>query len=109
MRENILSGWKETELQPLNPSAVLDQVKPDERPSSSTTGSSAITNPDWRKAKGMVQSAVGKAVTKEARKLVNTEDCLQARNAILEVKVTDLQGTVYIEMGKRKRRKRNSK
>ena len=42
---------------------------------------------------------------KEARKLVNTVDHLQTRNAILEAKVADLQETVYIEKSKRKRGK----
>lgn len=105
VKENILSGWRETGLQPFNPNLVLDQVTPDERPSSSTTGSSAMSNSNWRKVRGMVQRAVGHAVTKEARKLINTVDHLQARNAILEVKVADLQETVYIEKGKRKRGK----
>lgn len=101
VEKNVLSGWEETGLQPFNPDRVLDQVRPNERPSSSTTGSSAISNPDWRKVRGLVQSAIGKAVTQEARKLINTVDHLQARNTILEAKVADLQHTVFIEKGKR--------
>ena len=105
VERNILSGWKETGLQPFNPDIVLNQVRPDERPSSSTSGSSAMSNPDWRKVRGMVQRAVGAAVTTQSRKLINTVDHLQTRNAILEAKVKDLQETVFIEKGKRKRGK----
>ena len=105
VKETILSGWKKTELQPFNPDIVLDQVRPDERPSSSTTGSSAVSNLDWREVRGLVHSALGQAITKEARNLVRTVDHLQAQNAILEAKVADLQETVYIEKGKRKRGK----
>ena len=105
VERDVLSGWEKTGLQPFNPNIVLDQVTPDERPSTGTTGSSAVSNLDWKGVRGLVHSAVGMSITKEARKLVKTVDQLQARNAILEAKVADLQETVYIEKGKRKRGK----
>ena len=47
--KKILNRWEKTGLHPFNPAVVLDQIKPEERPSSSTSGSSALSNPDWRK------------------------------------------------------------
>ena len=104
-KENILSGWKQTGLQPWDPDLVVSQVKTEERPSSSSTGSSAISNPTWGEVRGLVLATVQGRVGKEVRKLTNTVDYLYSKNVQLEAKVANLQATMDIEKDKRRRKK----
>ena len=105
--KNILSGWEKTGLQPLNPAIILDQLKPAERPpsSSSTSGSSALSTADWRKVRKLVRGVVGEILVPEARKIINTIDRLTTENTILTAKMADLQETVRLEKNKRRRGK----
>jgi flagellar biosynthesis GTPase FlhF len=102
--KNILSGWEKTGLQPFNPAIVLDQIS-NERPLSSTSGSSVLLNPDWRKVRHIVKDVMGEVIGPEARKLINTMDYLTTQNTILSAKVKDLQETVRLEKGKARRGK----
>jgi len=103
--ENILSGWRKTGLYPFNPALVLDQVRPEERPSSSTTGSSAISNPNWKQVRSLIRSVVQGEVGKEVRRLEKTVDALYVKNVALEARVANLKTTVNVEKAKRRRGK----
>ena len=105
--KNILSGWEKTGLQPLNPATILDQIKPAERPpsASSTSGSSALSNADWRKVQKLVRDVVGEVLIPEARKIINTIDRLTTENIILSAKNADLRETIRLEKNKRRRGK----
>ena len=105
--KNNLSGWERTGLQPLDPARVLDQIRPGERPpsASSTSGSSALSNTDWRKVRKLMREVVGEVMAPEARKISNTIERLTTENTILQGKIADLRETVRLEKNKRRRGK----
>ena len=105
--KNILSGWEKTGLQPLNPARVLDQLKPLDRPpsSSSTSGSSALSEADWRKVRRLLRDAVGEVMAPQSRKVINTIDRLTTENAILKAKTANLEATLRHEKSKIRRGK----
>ena len=85
----------------------MDQLKPAERPPSvsSASGSSALSDADWRKVRKLVRKAVGEVLVPETRKIINTIDRLTTENTILIAKNADLQETIRLEKNKRRRGK----
>jgi len=81
---NIKSGWEKTGLLPFNPSQVIKQIKPDARPVSSHSSSSALSEADWRKVRRLMKSVVGEVIGPEARKLNNTMEKLTTDVALLK-------------------------
>ena len=110
-RRNILSGWRQTGLEPYNPSLVLNQLstKPatsTSRPTSQSSGShSAISLSDWRKINQVVKDAIGDVLGYEGRKVLKVYHQLQAENALLKAQVAGLEEAVRVEKKQRKPKK----
>jgi hypothetical protein len=102
---NIKSGWEKTGLQPFDPSRVIKQVKSDERPASSHSSSSALSDADWRKVRRLMKSIIGEVIGPEARKLNNTIEKLTTENVLLVAENQGLRRAIRIEKDRRRRGK----
>jgi hypothetical protein len=110
-KANIGSGWRQTGLEPFNPSEVLNQLstKPassTSRPTTASSGSqSAISLSDWRKINQVVKEAVGDVLGYKGRQVLKHCHQLQAENALLKAQITGLQEAVRVEKRRKKPRK----
>ena len=70
-RDNILSGWVDTGLNPLSPGIVLNTVKTRQkqasRPSSKDSNTSALLASDWRKVRKLLRDMVGEVIEPQAK------------------------------------------
>jgi hypothetical protein len=70
-RDNILSGWVDTGLNPLSPGIVLNAVKTRQkqasRPSSKDSNTSALSASDWRKVRKLLRDVVGEVIEPQAK------------------------------------------
>jgi hypothetical protein len=80
---NIMSGWSKTGLVPFRPDVVLNQLKPIERPASSSSkgSSSGISESDWRRIRTLVRTETADVVN---NKLLAKYEKVAAENAILK-------------------------
>ena len=78
-----MSGWAKTGLVPFRPEVVLDQLKPSERPASSSSkgSSSAISEGDWRRIRHLIRTETADVVNE---KLLCKYEAIAAENAILK-------------------------
>jgi hypothetical protein len=89
-KENIESGWRRVGLNPFNPDVVITQIDPAEaeqnesRPSTSDTGSSALSEADSRKVRHLARQVFADAPSVGVRKVVNTTEKLAAERDIVQ-------------------------
>ena len=102
---NIKSGWEKTGLQPFDPSRVIKQLAPDDRPASSHSFSSAFSEADWRTIRRFVTSVIGNEHGPEARKVANTIEKLQTENELLTAENQGLRRAIRVERNRRRRGK----
>jgi len=108
LKKNILSGFKQTGLYPLNPSLILDQLSTkqaaplDGRPSSK---GSAISSSDWTKINKVVKDALGEVLGAEGRSVLRLYHDLQAENALLKAENKGLREAVLTEKKRKKPKK----
>ena len=111
-RNNILSGWANTGLNPLNPEVVLSAVKNQQkqgktasRPSLRNSDTSALSASDWRKVRRLLQDVVDEAIEPQAKRLENTVLKLTTDIALLHSKNKGLRKALGNEKKKRARGK----
>jgi hypothetical protein len=113
---NITPGWCKTGLYPLDSEVVLGKLKkqvppPEVRPiSNHSSGSSALSAPEWRKIEQLVKCAVSESVNeadnKKVKGLNNTLQHLSTQIAVLKAENTGLKAAIYHEKKRRKRGKK---
>src|SRR5277367_4652811 len=117
-RDNIESAWKNTGLLPWDPEVVYKQVRlaAQEPPTkddawsstSSSSGSSALSQPDARQLRRLLDQVVPREERRrnpKARKLENTLESLQAHREILLHENNELRRALFLEKRKRTRQK----
>ena len=89
---------------PFCPEVVLDQLKPSERPASSSSkgSSSAISEGDWRRIRHLIRTETADVVNE---KLLRKYEAIAAENAILKHQLTLANENIKIQ----KKRKVHSK
>lgn len=110
--KNILSGWKQTGLYPVNPPAVLDQLSTkktaplEDRPSSKDSGSqSSISVSDWKMINKVVREAVGEVLGAEGRRVLSVYHQLHAEIALLRRETEGLKEAVRVQKKQKKPKK----
>jgi hypothetical protein len=109
-KENILSAWEKTGLQPLDPELILGVVssKAAERPSTSGSISSTSTvysASNVREVRRLVKRVVGPTASRDADKLGDFVERMAASNSILTARIQGLEEAIKAEKRKRRRGK----
>jgi DDE superfamily endonuclease len=111
-RDNILSGWANTGLSPLNPEVILSAIetrrkqgKIASRPSSRDSNTSALSASDWRKVRKLLRDVVDEVIEPQAKRLENTVLKLTTDIALLRSENEGLRKAFSNEKKKRTRGK----
>jgi len=95
----ILQAWRQTGLQPWNPDIVIDKIKlihESRPPSQSSSGSSALSDSEFRTLQRIYKKVVGKDLDKSGRRLLRTIEKIHTENTILRRKVENLEEAMKI-------------
>jgi hypothetical protein len=97
--DNILSGFKNTGLSPYEPGVILQRFSKNQasRPSSSDSGTSALSASDWRQIRKLLNEAVDKIYDSKAQKLSNTVMALTAQVMLLKSENQGLKNALIHE------------